>query len=269
MEHYWPPALMAAAETDTGVAAWLSGDGMARSEDLPSHLQSRWTNASTLPSQPLPEAEIKTAAAEEAALYTQIFGAQSLVAVPATFIWDDSVERAWAANGVSCIVTPGTRNESRDVLGRPSGDDRVILNGEHGQGGVMYLVRNNYFEPALGHRADRGLEALAQQTRCGRPALLETHRFNFLGDEAQTRNSLAALNLLLTEARARHSELRFLSTQGIAEAITHRDASLIETSLRVRIRAWLARIRQLPRFWKLARLTGLFVPLWMLEKFSI
>jgi len=268
MEHYWPPALMAAAETDTGVAAWLSGDGMARSEDLPSHLQSRWINASTLPSQPLPEAEIKTAAAEEADLYTQIFGAQPLVAVPATFIWDDSVERAWAANGVSCIVTPGTRNESRDVLGRPSGDDRVILNGEHGQGGVMYLVRNNYFEPALGHRADRGLEALAQQTRCGRPTLLETHRFNFLGDEAQTKNSLTALNLLLTEARARYSELRFLSTQGIAEAITHQDASLIETSLRVRIRAWLARIRQLPRFWKLARLTGLFVPLWMLEKFS-
>jgi hypothetical protein len=268
LEHYWPPALMAMAETDAQVAAWLAGDGMTRSEDLPSHLQSRWTDASTLPSQPLSESEINTAAAEESDVYARIFGAKPVVAVPATFVWDDTVERAWAAHGVSCIVTPGTRYQSRNKQGSPSGDGKVILNGEHGQGGVMYLVRDNYFEPAMGHRTKNGLEALAQKTGCGRPTLLETHRFNFIGNPAQSRDSLAELNRLLTEAQARYRELRFLSTQDIAAAIAHQDESLIATTSRVRLRAWLARIRQLPRFWKLARLTGLAMPLWLLGKWT-
>jgi hypothetical protein len=268
LEHYWPPALLKAAKTDAQIEAWLAGDGMTRSEDLPSHLQSRWVDASTLPSRPLSASEIDAATADETEVYKQIFDAKPLVAVPTTFIWNDDVERAWAAHGINCIVTPGTRYESRDKQSHPCGDGRVILNGERGQGGVMYLVRDNYFEPALGHRAERGLEALALQTGHGRPTLLETHRFNFLGDNHQTSDSLAELNRLLTEALSRYSELRFLSTQEIADAIAHHDESLIETDSHKRLCAWIARIRQLPRFWKLARFTGLAMPLWLLKKWA-
>lgn len=266
LEHYWPPALMAAAKTDGQVAAWLVGEGMARSEDLPSHLQSRWTNAAALPSRPIPEAEINQAAAQEAEMYARIFGVAPTVAVPTTFVWNGAVERAWAAHGVACIVTPGARHENRDGQGRPSGDGRTILNGERGQSGVLYLVRDNYFEPALGHRAEDGLAALARQTACGRPTLLETHRFNFLCAPAQSEAALGELNRLLSEACARYPALRFLSTQEIAEAIAGKDGAMIETDLRPRLHAWLARIRTLPRFWKLARLSGLAVPLWLLGK---
>jgi hypothetical protein len=268
MEHYWPPAVMAAARTDTQVTAWLKTNGIAQSEELPPRLQSRWIDAVTLPSQPLPETEVYAAVVEEIKVYIQIFGTKPIIAVPTTFIWNNVVERAWAAHGVSCIITPGTRYESRDGQGRPSGDGRVIFNGERGQGDVMYLVRDNYFEPKLGHRAEKGLDALALQTACGRPTLLETHRFNFLGNLARSKAALAELNRLLTEARAHYSELRFLSTQDIAEAISNQDISLIATVPRARIHAWLARISQLPRFWKLARLTGLIVPLWLLGKWA-
>ena len=266
LEHYWPPALMAAADTDKQVAAWLVGEGMARNEDLPSHLQSRWTNAVALPSRPIAEAEIDQAAAQEAEMYARIFGVVPSVAVPTTFVWNDAVERAWAAHGVACIVTPGTRHEYRDAQGRPSGDGRTILNGERAQSGVSYLVRDNYFEPALGHRAENGLAALARQTERGRPTLLETHRFNFLCDPAQSEAALGELNRLLAEACARYPALRFFSTQEIAEAMAGKDSAMIETELRPRLRAWLARIRTLPRFWKLARLSGLVVPLWLLGK---
>jgi hypothetical protein len=266
LEHYWPPALMVAAVTDGRVAAWLVSDGMARSEDLPSHLQSRWTDAAALPSRPIPEAEISVAAAQEADVYARIFGVAPTVAVPTTFVWNDAVERAWAAHGVACVVTPGTRHESRDGQGRPSGDGRAILNGERGQGGVLYLVRDNYFEPAAGHRAENGLAALVRQTERGRPTLLETHRFNFLGGPTQAEVALGELNRLLAEACARYPVLRFLSTQEIAEAMARKDRALIETGVRPRLRAWLARIRTLPRFWKLARLSGLVVPLRLLGK---
>jgi len=268
LEHYWPPAVIAAAMSDVQVAEWLKKNGIALSEDLPPRLQSRWINAASLPAQPLSEAEIYAGVAEEVKVYMQIFGTKPAIAVPTTFIWSDVVERAWAAHGVSCIITPGTRYESRDGQGRPSGDGREILNSERGQGDVMYLVRNNYFEPKLGHRAEKGLDALALQTACGRPTLLETHRFNFLGNPVQSKAALAELNRLLTEARAHFSELRFLSTQDIVDAIASQDTSLITTSPRARIHACLARISQISRFWKLARLTGLVIPLWLLKKWA-
>ena len=268
MEHYWPPTVIAAAKTDTQVATWLKTNGIARSEDLPSRLQSRWIDAASLPSQPLSETEIYAAVVEEVKVYIQILGIKPVIAVPTTFVWNNVVERAWATHGVSCIITPGTRYESRDGQGRPSGDGRVILNGERGQGDVMYLVRDNYFEPKLGHRAEKGLDALALQTACGRPTLLETHRFNFLGNSAQTKAALAELDRLLAEARAHYSELRFLTTQDIAEAIASKDTSLITTAPRAKIHAWLARISRMSRFWKLARFTGLIVPLWLLGKWA-
>jgi hypothetical protein len=268
LEHYWPPAVIAAARTDVQVDEWLKTDGIALSEDLPPRLQSRWIDAASLPSQLLSEAEIYAAVAEEVKVYMQIFGSKPAIAVPTTFVWSDVVESAWAAHGVSCIITPGTRYESRDGQGRPSGNGKVILNGERGQGDVMYLVRNNYFEPKLGHRAEKGLDALALQTACGRPTLLETHRFNFLGNPAQSKAALAELDRLLAEARADYSELRFLSSQDIANAIASKDKSMIVSAPRARVHAWLARISQMSRFWKLARFTGLTVPLWILRKWA-
>lgn len=266
MEHYWPAAVMAAAQTDKRVAAWLAGDALPRTEDLPSHLQSRWTAAAVLPSLPLSIPEINAAAAAEAGAFQRIFGITAQVAVPTTFVWNDAVERAWAAHGVRCIVTPGTRHEYRDAQGRPAGDGRRILNGERGQDGVLYVVRDQYFEPALGHRAEQGLAALARQTACARPTLLETHRFNFLGEPADA--ALYELDRLLSEACAAYPALRFLSTQEIAAAMARKDTELIETSLRPRLRAWLARIHTVPRFTKLARLTGLVLPLWLLGKWA-
>ncbi|MEO6423459.1 MAG: hypothetical protein ABIR84_12480 [Candidatus Nitrotoga sp.] len=268
MEHYWPPAVMAAARTDAQVAAWLKTNDLAQSEELPPRLQSRWIDATSLPSQPLSKAAIDAAILEEVSVYTQIFGAKPVIAVPTTFIWSSLVERAWATQGVKCVITPGTRYDSRDGQGRPKGDGKVILNGERGQGDVMYLVRDNYFEPKLGHRAEKGMDALALQTACGRPTLLETHRFNFLGNSTQSKAVLAELDRLLAEARAHYSELRFLSTQNIAEAIVSQDMLLITTAPRARVLAWLARIGRMSRFWKLARLTGLFVPLWLLGKWA-
>ena len=266
MEHYWPAAVMAAAQTDKRVVAWLTGDVLPRTEDLPSPLQSRWTAAAVLPSLPLSTPDINDAVATEASAFQRIFGTTAQVAVPTTFVWNDEVERAWSVHGVRCIVTPGTRLEYRDAQGRPAGDGRKILNGEFGQNGVLYVVRDQYFEPALGHRTEQGLAALARQTACARPTLLETHRFNFLGETANA--ALQELNNLLGKACANYRTLRFLSTQEIAEAMAYKDTKLIETRLRPRLRAWLVRIHILPRFTKLARLTGLVWPLRLLGKWA-
>ena len=65
--HYWPQAVMTAAQRDAGVRGWLTGVPLSSTEDLPAHLQARWIDASQLPSRALDAAQIAAAAEEEAA----------------------------------------------------------------------------------------------------------------------------------------------------------------------------------------------------------
>ena len=148
-------------------------------------VQSRWVDASVLPSRCLNANEVQLAAQEEVVTFQQIFGTIPRVAVPPTFIWNEDVEKAWAAAGITVVITPGNRFESRDVSGRPVGKGRAIHNGQSSENNIIYLVRDDYFEPSLGHTALQALGQLSAKTRLGRPTLYETHRFNFLGSEEE------------------------------------------------------------------------------------
>src|SRR5690606_20903595 len=137
LEHCWPASLLETTREDAALRAWLA-DPAARSEALPSALQSRWVDAAVLPSRAIPETEIRAAVDEEAALFRRIFGEAPPVAVPNTFVWTEAVERAWTASGVSCVVTCGRQYEGRAADGGLMSATRQILNGEIGAGGVRY-----------------------------------------------------------------------------------------------------------------------------------
>jgi len=252
--HYWPPALMHAAAEHEEVCTWLTTPASLETESLPSALQSRWTDASRLPSVSLSEGATRLAVSEEAEAYVRILGEPPRVAVPPTFIWNRTVERAWAEAGIHCVITPGRRYEARNEAGDLIGPNMPIRNGERGEGGMIYLVRDAYFEPAYGHRAERALAALATKLTQGRPCLLETHRFNFTGRQADA--AVAEVDRLLTQALARFPDLRFSSCAELAEQFRH-GGDWLEQGFARRYSAWFARLRALSRFWKLARLSGL------------
>ncbi len=254
--HFWPDAVTAAARTQAGVAAWLEAPVLT--ETLPSHLQSRWTDAGTLPSRPHAAEEIVRAVAEETALFAEMFGDPPEVVVPPTFIWTDTVEAAWAAAGVRTIITPGQQLTHRDSEGRPSGGGRAIRNGEQGTVGVFYLVRDDYFEPIFGHQPEQAVASLANKALLGRPCLLETHRWNFLASTGgQPAAAMAALEAMYIAARRDFPTLRFVSCAELALAIRVNDPDWIEQSARRRFTIWLRRVATLPRFGKAARMTGL------------
>jgi hypothetical protein len=261
--HYWPPALMRAVQADPAVRDWMTQGAMASTEALPSPLQSRWVDASVLPSRPLDHAEIVAAVAEEAEAFQREFGEAPQVAVATTFVWTEAVERAWRGAGVRVVITPGHRSTCRDANGRPGGVDRTMLTGERSDGGQWYLVRDVYFEPALGHPPERMVHALADRTRQGRACLVEIHRFNFL---EQRQRSLDALLQAMKDSLAAFPDVRFLSPADLAHAIADRDASVLETGFGARVRKWSARLAEIPRFRKLARMTGLAFPLMMLGR---
>lgn len=259
--HYWPPALLAAAQDSPAVRDWLTAPEPASTENLPSPLQSRWVDASSLPSHALTPDAIRQAAATEAAGYQALFGSTPQVAVATTFIWNDAVEAAWAQAGVEAIITPGRRATCRNAAGQPGCVDATMLTGERSRAGPSFLVRDVYFEPALGHAPQRLVDGLQARTRQGRACLVETHRFNFLQAPDA---SLAALETGLREALASCPDLRFAAPLELARAIRQRDPVWIETRLKPRLAAWRARLAEIPRFRRLSRLSGLALPLALL-----
>jgi len=263
-EHYWPPALLAAARTAAPVAAWLTSFEAPRTEALPAPLQSRWIDATELPSKPLRPDEIRAVAQAEAASFLRIFGKAPKVAVPPTFIWNDVVEAAWGEAGVEFVVTPGRRYVARDANGDPVPAGPPILNGDQGAAGITYLVRDDYFEPALGHRAERGLAALSTKTRTGRPTLLETHRANFLKDAAAADSAIRELDRLLALALHAFPDVVFVSTEELALRMLRHDPRLVERRFAIRLHIWLRRLWGVSRLRKLAFLTGVIVPAWLL-----
>jgi hypothetical protein len=256
--HYWPPALLTAAQTDASVRDWLTAAEPGATEDLPASLQSRWIDASSLPSRALADAAIRQAAAAEAAGYQAVFGSPPQVAVATTFVWNNAVETAWAQVGVEAIVTPGHRATCRNAAGAPDCVDETMLTGARSSAGPIYLVRDVYFEPALGHAPDRLVEGLQARARQGRACLVETHRLNFL---RAPDSSLAALEAALRDALAACPGLRFAAPRELARAIRARDPAWVETRLAPRLAAWRARLDEIPRFLRLARLSGLALPL--------
>lgn len=256
MEHFWPAALLARARVDAALRAWLA-DPQARSEALPSHLQSRWIDASVLPSRPLDPAAVEHAVDEEARLLERLFGAAPVVAVPNTFVWDDTVERAWAGRGVRCIVTPGCRIEGRDGRGALTPPTRAVRNGECTAGGLMQLVRDDYFEPIRGHRAEQVWQAVAAKRRLGRPVLLETHRESFAGATAVARAAIDELERALRGVLERHPDVRFLSSAELADELTAAETAFVIRSLPRRVAVFLARVEHEPSLRRFLKYSGL------------
>lgn len=263
LEHFWPASLLARLKDDPSLRQWLA-DPQARSEDLPSALQSRWVNAATLPSRPLLQHEVDGAIREEASHLQALFGDAPSVAVPNTFVWTDAVESVWADTGVSCVVTPGRRYEGRDVAGRLTAPTRNIRNGDRGVGGVLYVVRDDYFEPVRGHLAEQVWNALAAKSAQGRPTLLETHRESFIASRKALETALRELNRALIGALERHPALCFMSTQALAQHLGDAASPLCVRSLSARSGIWLRRVRRDPACGRWLKLTGLILPVKLL-----
>jgi hypothetical protein len=76
MEHYWPASLMRRAAVDEKIRRWLTGAEFPATEVLPAPLQSRWIDATELPSKQLPIDDVALAAVEEIRTFTAVFASR-------------------------------------------------------------------------------------------------------------------------------------------------------------------------------------------------
>lgn len=259
LEHFWPASLLARARHDAKLQEWLM-DPNARSEELPSELQSRWVGAAELPTSPLVRADIEAAIGEEAEILLQVFGEVPAVAVPNTFIWNEDVERAWAAAGVACIVTSGRRIEGRSASGALLAPTRRMLNGDRSAvGDAIFVVRDEYFEPIRGHRAEQVWAAVERKSALGRPTLLETHRMSFIASREASHFALQELERALRGVLVRFPLVRFMPTAMLAAHLRDRESPLFERRLVYRLAVFLRRMQEQPELARVLKYSGLSV----------
>jgi len=243
MEHYWPDNLMVALQTTEGVKALLDYEYPLRTEALPNVLQSRWLKVDGQSTYPLNDNEIERAVKAETDVFTSIFQQSARVVVPPTFVWNHKVEFNWKSCGLEYLVTPGVICSGRDSQGIMQQADQVIYNGLHSDSGLLYLVRNDYFEPTLGHTPADAVNRVASKTRLGRPTLLEIHRFNFCNSAAQGKDSLDALEQCIESVLKKIPGVRFMSTAELGDMYAdHKSDGLIDNRLLIRIFVFMERI---------------------------
>jgi hypothetical protein len=112
------------------------------------------------------------------------------------------------------------------------------------------------------------LESAQQRFQLGRPALLETHRSNFIGTVADCEQGLARLDELLCTALQRWPGLAFLSPAALARIYADHPAEWCASGLGARLHLLLRRLGTVPRLRKLAWLTGLAVPAALVRAFT-
>ena len=257
LEHFWPGTLM--SSTDPAVQCWIREPSLGFTEQLPPHLQSRWIDTAYLPSRPLPDGAVLQAVNEEIETYTRVVGHAPTVVVPPTFVWTAVVERAWAANGIECVSTPGEQYTARGVDGAIVDGTARIANGDR-SGELTYLVRCDYFEPARGRGAEHALRALVRATSEGRPCILENHRDNFCRDAAVRVRSLRELEELVVGALARFPTLKFVSSSELCRIFKRRDRQWILTGFVERSPFFWQRLRHTGRPWKWLKFSGAALP---------
>ncbi len=255
LEHCWPASLLERARADAGLRSWLANPD-ARSEGLPSALQSRWVDSATLPSRSLTDVEVEAAVKEEGEVFQRIFGERPSVAVPNTFVWNSAIERAWAVDGVRCVVTCGRQYEGRRADAGLMPPTRQLFNGQLGIGNVRYVVRDVYFEPVRGHRAEQVLQGVAERTALGRPALVEMHRESFIMSAETAEQALAELMRAMQQVVQQYPDVCFLNTANLSGALAAPQSLLIVKGFFLRGTVFLRRLLATPALSRTLKICG-------------
>lgn len=148
------------------------------------------------------------------------FGYTPRVFVPSNAIFHPSLESSVAEAGIK-FLNVGHLNEIPDGAGGLK--RKYYRNGKQSSTGVSYYVRNCSFEPS--EPDYNGVESTLKQIeaafRWGKPAIISTHRVNFVGGiEPENREKgLSELKILLKEIKGKWPETEFMSSADMFKVV--------------------------------------------------
>ncbi|MFD2201841.1 hypothetical protein [Shivajiella indica] len=153
-------------------------------------------------------------------LFESTFGFKSLTHIAPCYVWNEAIEKQVADLGV--IGIQGSKFQQFNL---PSGIryQRVWrYMGQKNNYQQVYTVRNVLFEPALNPKinwVDKALESISIAFFWGKPAVIGSHRINYVGGlSVENRcNSLAQLEELLHKVLKKWPDIRFINAEKLAK----------------------------------------------------
>ena len=148
-------------------------------------------------------------------IFKDIFGYYSKTTVAPVVFWNEIAELAWHESGIEVIQ--GSWLQSIKTDNKISFTNRKL--GEKNLFGQQYLVRNCNFEPRRGANADSCLKEIARAFQFNCPAIICTHRVNYVSsiDKKGADDSLSQLKELLDKILRKWPDVKFITSQTLGE----------------------------------------------------
>jgi hypothetical protein len=160
---------------------------------------------------------------DAAIIFEETFGFKSTTFIAPRYIWPLELEGYFKNAGIMSLQ--GTQvqlipqlNNSNELRLRK----RINWMGKKNAKGLEYLCRNVFFEPTQKPNFEWEKDALRRIDTAfywGKPAIISTHRLNFMGGfSTQNReNTLNRLKLLINQVQKKHKDVVFASSNEILD----------------------------------------------------
>lgn len=161
---------------------------------------------------------IKNSIVEGMDIFETMFNFQSKTTVAPCYVWDAEIEKAFQEMGT--IVFQGSRFQNSPQPDKATFKKIFHYNGQY-NGGLYYLSRNGLFEPSINENinwVDKCLESIEVAFRWNKPAVIGTHRINYIGslNLKNSTSSLKQMDELLKKILQKWPEVEFITSEELA-----------------------------------------------------
>lgn len=148
-------------------------------------------------------------------IFESIFGFKSKTTIAPCYVWDDKIEKIFLENGVHYFQ--GSKFQNKPILHSNKFQKVFHYNGQKGSLGQTYFIRNGLFEPSLNKNldwVDKCLESIEIAFKWNKPAIIGTHRLNFIGSiiPENREANLKLFDKLLTEILKKWPDVEFINS---------------------------------------------------------
>lgn len=150
-------------------------------------------------------------------LFKNLFGYSAVLFVPPNAAFSSDLESCCMDEGIRFLSLPKIHRE-------PANSGKTYhWTGKKTENGITYITRNCLFEPCVDKRdwADSCLYDISTAFRWHKPAIISTHRVNYIGslDECNRANGLNQLRELLHRIMKNWPDTEFVTSSELGELI--------------------------------------------------
>ena len=172
------------------------------------------------------DAELERIIDDAVEIFDNVFGYRSQTFVASCFVWNEHLEKCLKKHGLYCIQSSSWQNKPVGTNGIYNLKRVIHYTGQRNRDKQMYSVRNCSFEPAYNQNpqqcVDSCLVKIDSAFKSKKPAIINTHRLNFIGSiNPQNREeNLKGLKSLLDYIVDKYPDVEFVSSAELFTIMT-------------------------------------------------